>query len=84
LGLNMKNLFAVSSTRLRYETEKPNGRIELFFGENDVHKPSNDWLRTMKIGSHILSHESHELYRKPEFAQKLSLQILKPGVTPKE
>lgn len=84
LGLKVKSLFAVSSTRLRYETEKPAGRIELYFGENDVHRPSIDWFRTMKISSHTLRNESHELYRKLEYAQMLSEDILKPGVIPKE
>lgn len=31
----LKHLIAVSATRLRYETDKPSGQIELYYGAND-------------------------------------------------
>ena len=44
LGLKTMYLFAVSSTRLRYETEAPNCEIKLYFGENDPNKPHDKWF----------------------------------------
>ena len=70
-GLEIKSLVAVSSTRLRYETEKITGEIALVFGENDLNKPSDDWFKRMNIRKYIFKDEGHELYRKPEFAQRI-------------
>jgi hypothetical protein len=76
-GLAIKSLVAVSSTRLRYETVKITGEIVLVFGENDSNKPSDDWFKRMDIRKSIFKDECHELYRKPESAQRICEQILK-------
>ena len=77
-GLKIQNLFAVSATRLRYETEKPDCRIELFYGENDEYKPSTNWFLQMELESQLFAGEGHELYRKKKFAKMISEQILNP------
>lgn len=41
-GLKITHLLAVSSTRLRYETEVPNGIVKLYFGEKDPNKPNHN------------------------------------------
>ena len=40
MGLNINHLFAVSATRLRYETVKPNCNLVLQYGDLDENKPS--------------------------------------------
>ena len=45
--LSTNNLYAISSTRLRYETIKPSTNIELFYGVDDQHKPSEEWFNQL-------------------------------------
>lgn len=69
---NINTLICVSSTRLRKETEKPNGKIELYFGENDKFRPIKEWFEMMKLDCNVLLDKEHEVYREPEFAKQLS------------
>lgn len=62
LGLPIKNLVAISSTRLRLETEKPNCPLKLFFGELDESKPNLDWFLTLSIAMNIIPGHSHSIY----------------------
>lgn len=62
-GLNIVTLFAISSTRLRYESSKPNCFIQLFYGDLDKHRPDDTWFK--KLGSidfSIFKNETHDLY----------------------
>ncbi|WP_428230273.1 alpha/beta hydrolase [Flavobacterium sp.] len=61
-GLNITHLFAVSSTRLRYETEVPDGIIKLYFGEKDPHKPNPKWFLDLNVDNKILEDNNHQLY----------------------
>lgn len=74
-GLNFERLYAVSATRLRYETEKPKGEIALFYGGKDIYKPNDNWLKNMKVSYNIILQKTHEMYKEEEFAIKLCLQI---------
>jgi hypothetical protein len=61
-GLNITHLFAVSSTRLRYETEVPDGIIKLYFGEKDPHKPNPKWFLDLNVDNKIFEDNNHQLY----------------------
>jgi len=61
-GLKITHLFAVSSTRLRYETEVPNGIVKLYFGEKDPNKPNPQWFLDLNIDNQILKDNNHQLY----------------------
>lgn len=76
-GLNIQNIFAISSTRLRYETQKPSGFIELFYGENDTYKPDKNWFLNLEIKENIYKNEEHELYKKKEIAEAICKLIIK-------
>jgi hypothetical protein len=76
-GLNVQNLFAVSSTRLRYENEIPNGGIKLYFGENDSNKPSENWFEKHSINFEIIKNKEHDFYTGKEFATLICSEILK-------
>lgn len=65
-------LYCISSTRLRHEVLKPNGQINLYFGEKDPYKPSENWFNTMKIDSNIIPGKGHQVYVEEEFADKLT------------
>lgn len=62
LGLKTTCLFAVSSTRLRYETKSPNCLIKLYFGENDLNKPESQWFLNLNITNETLESCNHHLY----------------------
>lgn len=76
-GLNVRSLFAVSSTRLRYEYEIPNGAIKLYYGENDSNKPSNDWFEKHSIDFEIIKSKEHNFYVEKDFTTSICKEILK-------
>jgi hypothetical protein len=62
LGLKINRLFSISSTRLRYEREKPNCYPHLYFGEKDDYKPNFDWFNEMECEPKIIKDKSHTFY----------------------
>jgi len=76
-GLNIRNLFAVSSTRLRYEDEIPNGAIKLYYGENDINKPNTNWFEKHSINFEIIKNKEHDFYTEKEFTNSICNEILK-------
>jgi hypothetical protein len=76
-GLKIKRLFAMSSTRLRYENKKSSGIIELYFGENDRFKPDIDWFHMLEIQENFYTNEGHDFYRKKEIVEDVCNKIIK-------
>lgn len=76
-GLKIQNIFAISSTRLRYETQKPSGEIALFYGEDDTYKPDDNWFKKLEINHKFYKSEKHELYKKKEIAEDVCKLIIK-------
>jgi len=70
-GLKVNNLFAVSATRLRYETEKPNCNIHLFYGEKDVFKPKQKWFQQFELELIEIKNKGHEVYKDEMFFKNL-------------
>lgn len=63
-GLKINSLTALSSSRIRYESQSPNCTISLSFGELDLFKPSNDWIIKSGLQVEIIKNEGHDFYRK--------------------
>jgi hypothetical protein len=76
-GLNVRSLFAVSSTRLRYEDEIPKGTIKLYYGENDSNKPSENWFEKLSINFEIIKNKGHDFYIQNECVALICNEILK-------
>lgn len=76
-GVNVRSLFAVSSTRLRYEDKIPNGTIKLYYGENDSNRPSNNWFEKHSIDFEIIKNKEHDFYTEKDFATLICDEILK-------
>lgn len=76
-GLKVYQLIAVSSTRLRFETECPNCKTELYFGEKDSNMPSLKWFLDLKISNNIFENEDHQLYLDKKNALIICDDILK-------
>lgn len=70
------SLFCVSSTRLRKESIRPNGKIALYFGGNDLFKPQIEWLDNMKLNYEIFKNKDHLMYTKFKFAEQLCKQMI--------
>lgn len=77
LGLKIRNFYAVSATRLRYETEKPNSQIRLFYGDLDAYRPNQKWYDDLEIIDYcIFENEGHDIYQKPNIIQQICNQCL--------
>ena len=68
-GLICQNLIAISSTRLRYESNRPLFPVELYFGGLDKYKPDNDWFERMNIHPEILEQGDHDIYQTPSYIE---------------
>lgn len=79
-GLNTKRIIAVSSTRLRYETEKPAGEIELIYGEEDPYKPNKLWFEKLKLKPYCYKNFGHELYKNKEIAKEIGEMIMERNI----
>jgi len=67
-GLNISQLVAVSSTRLRFETKIPECKIKLYFGGKDLNAPNLQWFSNLKISHHFFENQDHQLYLKKKNA----------------
>lgn len=79
-GLNVGCLFAVSSTRLRYETQVPDCKIKLYFGEKDTNKPDASWFKKHQIDFEILENKNHQLYLEKDFIHLICDEVLKSEI----
>lgn len=75
LGLNANYICAISSTRLRYESQKPSTQIDLFLAAKDPFIPKEKWFESMKLNPSIIENETHEFYKKQEFAKLICDKI---------
>lgn len=71
----VEKLYCVSSTRLRYEADKPKAAVQLWFGERDAYTPSSKWFDAMQVPYEIVEDQGHELYKEMEFIQMLTKEI---------
>jgi pimeloyl-ACP methyl ester carboxylesterase len=75
-GLDVRNLVAVSSTRLRYVEDIPSGKIKLYYGEKDINTPSSNWFEKHSINFEIIKNKEHNFYTQNEFAASICNAIL--------
>lgn len=76
LGLKVESLFAISATRLRYETQKPSIKMELLFGDDDSFKPDLEWFEKMGFKPHFITSHDHEMYKEKEIAHEICSIII--------
>lgn len=62
-GLNVDKMYLISSTRLRYEKEKPFNYIYLNYGENDIYKPNSEWLNNFSMSYELVKNSGHDIYK---------------------
>ena len=74
-GLKVQRYYGVSATRLRYETEKPDVPIWLYYGQNDPFISDTEWLKAMDIKRRFLP-LNHKMYYEQEVAKLVCQQII--------
>ncbi len=70
----VSNLICISSTRLRYEKEKPDCKIDLYFGNNDTYAPENSWFEELGLNK-ITLEGGHSIYKKESFSKFICFQL---------
>ncbi len=70
------SIYLVSATRIRKESWKPSSDISLYFGENDTHRSSEEWMKKLNLKATILEEESHECYRQEKVVELVCADIV--------
>lgn len=65
-GLQTEKLMTFSSTRLRYENQKPSSDLYLVYGENDKYKPVESWFNSLSLNHDTIANQGHEFYKNKE------------------
>lgn len=73
----VKEFWAISATRLRVESEKPEMKVNLFYGEKDAYRPNENWFKKMQISPEIILGKEHEMYGNTEFAEYLIEKLMR-------
>lgn len=75
-GLKVRKLYAVSATRLRYEEQRPDCSLHLFYGQKDIYRPKQAWLNFMKPDYNKMFTLGHELYKDNSCAEEIIKYML--------
>ncbi|TYP70360.1 hypothetical protein [Aquimarina intermedia] len=76
-GLQLRNLYAVSSTRLRKEQGPLNCDVSLFYGGLDANMPNSHWQKKFVNQRIEYPGERHEFYRKHHYAELITQYIIR-------
>jgi len=75
-GLPLKSLTAISPTRIRFEEQAPDCKINLVYGECDEFKPSTAWSKKVGVELNIIPNFGHELYSDEKIISDVSMDLL--------
>lgn len=75
-GMDIGHLYAVSSTRLRLQTEKPACCIQLFYGAEDRRQPDALWFETLQFDPALVELGVHDFYMGAASAERICETIL--------
>ena len=75
-GLPLKSLYSISSNRLRLESKKPAGSVQLMYGQNDEFRPSDTWSDQIGVDVEVVKGFGHELYTDEKIISKVCLDLL--------
>ncbi|MFS4493566.1 hypothetical protein [Maribacter sp. 2308TA10-17] len=76
MGLPMKSLYTVSSTRIRAEEEKPACNVVSLFGDQDVYRPKLDWHQKVGVKSDLIEGFGHTMYGDEKIISRVCLDLL--------
>lgn len=72
----IQSLTCISSTRLRKQTMRPQGLIQLYYGALDPYTPDTAWLTAMKLDYTICTQGNHTIYTDSSFAKKVCHKMI--------
>jgi len=76
LGLPMKSLYTVSSTRTRSEVEKPSCPTRTLFGDGDMYRPKSIWYENLGLKGELIKGFGHGMYADEKIIKKVCLDLL--------
>lgn len=76
LGLPMKSLYTVSSTRIRSEIKRPECPTTVLFGDRDIYRPKADWYQNMGLKGELINGFGHSMYADEKIIKKVCLDLL--------
>lgn len=74
-GMHIGHLYAISSTRLRLQTEKPDCRVQLFYGKVDPFHPKPSWFEKLKLDPPLMENGGHDFYTGHDVAIRICSMI---------
>ena len=72
----MKSLTAISPTRIRLESEKPDTSMSLIFGGKDEFRPNTDWADEVGAEIKVIPNFGHQLYSDEKIIAEVCLELL--------
>lgn len=76
MGLPMKSLYTVSSTRIRSEIKRPACPTRVLFGDTDIYRPKTSWYENIGIKGELINGFGHEMYTDEKIIKKICLDLL--------
>lgn len=76
MGLPMKSLYTVSSTRIRTESKGPDCPTTVLFGDNDIYRPKSVWYEEVGVKGELIKGFGHNMYTDEKVIQKVCLDLL--------
>jgi len=76
LGLPMKSLYTVSSTRIRSEAKRPSCSTRTLFGDSDIYRPKATWYKNLGLKNELIKGFGHEMYADEKIIKKVCLDLL--------
>ena len=76
MGLPMKSLYTVSSTRIRTENDGPECPTTVLFGDNDICRPKSGWYEDTGIKGELIKGFGHNMYTDEKVIRKVCLDLL--------
>ncbi|UWX55557.1 hypothetical protein NYZ99_03435 [Maribacter litopenaei] len=77
MGLPVKSLLSISSTRIRFQDEKPLVPFQLIYGERDANRPDDIWANKIDVEMDVIPNYGHTLYTDEKIIRKVCLALLK-------
>lgn len=76
MGLPMKSIYTVCSTRIRAEENKPECDVTALFGDTDIYRPKLDWHERLGVNSNIIAGFGHTMYADEKIISRVCLDLL--------
>lgn len=82
MGLPMKSIYTVSSTRIRAEENRPECKTTALFGDTDMYRPKLSWNEKVGVKSELIKGFGHTMYTDEKIIGKVSLDLLNAVTKP--